>query len=263
MTTTQIPPSTNSGSNWQFASVTDGQIRTKDRDGTKETHDKIEGTLGRIGIHRFEWNGETISNLEAEVKTVDGENFCVQVGLKSSVATGMFGSALMECKAGDFIAIRASRSKEPNKWGKHMTFMEVQRYNPEIGKWAVLKPSKDEYPGDTWQDKQPALLEALEKHPAYAEREARVSDREATEYDLADAQLRGQGWPSLTAPGAPEVYLGLFNKALKTSYKDYAGIGDNEWNELRRAMAGKPCPKSLEKFLSSDPVEEFDPFADE
>ena len=133
---TAIPPSSPSGTSWQFVTISNGELRTKDRDKNVTLHPVIEGTFRRVGVHKTEWNGQQIESLEAEIEG-HGGTYLVQTALKSSVATGMFGSALVGLEVGDFIAIRAQKSKEPNTFGAYMTFVEIQKFDQKAVTWCV------------------------------------------------------------------------------------------------------------------------------
>lgn len=255
---TAIPTSSPSGASWTFVNISDGVLTTKDRDKVKTELPVVEGRLRRIGVHYSEWNGQAIEKLEAELEGRGGETFLVQTSLKSSVATGMFGSALAGIQPGTFIAIRANRSKEPTPFGGYLTFVDVQAYDETAGVWRAAKGDKDEYPGDAWKDKQPALLEALKTHPCYGEREGGGA-RDESEYGLARTQLLSQGWPDIENLEAAKVYLELFNKSAKKAWKSLGELSDSDWAEVRLATANKPCPKTLQPFLADDE----DPFADE
>ncbi len=266
-TSTITIPASHEGSNYHYYRLADGVVKEGSATaGTLKTHESIDGYLERVGIHNHTFdNGETIEALEAEILTQNGYRAIVSTSLKSLVASIGFAKGLSLAKKGDYIGICPVRSKEPNKHGKFLTFVNLKRFEFEREAWVRLEPSEPE--GETLDDKLRNLLQGLKKHPLYSERKNGKDPWEK----LEDALLE-KGWPSLY--DAIDEYQQMLTKVangLKLEPgADIFTFSDQVYANFMEGLKGQTSiPKALtiakaRSKKDPEPIsDENDPFAGE
>lgn len=284
---------------WRIAS---GAICTgREEDGTLRERDKVVGRLRRIGVHHglTKDTSEPYGQLEADWETAEGM-VRVKVGItekgtglvKPGVSAITYATGLLELAKDELAILTANQSSKKNKFGKYSTYANLYHYNPvtKAQKETARRPRTEATMNEQWEQ-----LEAeLRLHPAFAERPASESDESDgaanTHLSAFIQECAAKGW--VTPEQNPAAWLKLMAKAsvppLATPHQKLSDHSDDQWGELRQAMAGRTeIPKALApaqaEFLrtgapaappAASPAatgavnpgafdEEVDPFADE
>jgi len=255
---------------WRIA---DGVLkRGRGRDGDEQL-DMIDGRLLRIGVHEGTGeDGTPYKQIECDLQS-DEHGTCFvksSIGLSptaSNVTATQFGMALLECAKGEWIAIKPQRSsKAHEKYGTYTTFVNIGIVDPSSRRAREVRPDSSQFPGDSFKEKLPHVLEALKTHPAYAPRPKRDEDTgdgfslKAENEGLNNYRtaLSERGWPSPDGP-ARAAHVELAGKVAKKSFDDFLDVPSDIWEQMAGSVKkAKECPPALKAF-----VDEHDPFADE
>lgn len=250
--------------NWRLA---EGRIvKGRETDGTLvEATYGVLGELTRVGVHRGVLDdGRSYGKLECELVTADGIQ-SVGASLTSLMAAITLGEGLLAAAKGDLIKIEARKSAKLNRYGRHTTYANVYRINPEtMATVRLSEPVLAEC--DSLDDALEQIEARLKSHAAWGERrnaheeEERNANKSA--YDLFREDLKTHNlWPDfdLAQPG----YLSLVEKLAGGKVKDPADPAlESCWAQMRDQYAKSrekgSVPKALQAYLA--PPDDHDPF---
>jgi hypothetical protein len=183
---------------------------------------------------------QEILSLEVEIEDRDGVTNLLQVSLQNSVGSGMLAGLVLDLAKDDFVSVAASPSKEKNDYGHYTTFINGQRYDSTLRKWIEVEVKKANFGDASWKDLQPEMLDKLEKHPAYKDREQAGSNDDAMDDDSPSnfavfcQSIEAKKWPTPSNKDNHEAYLVWISDVCSkdTPFKSFDDIGDADWKAI-------------------------------
>lgn len=239
---------------------------------------KVLGQVLRFGVQTGEdkQTGKTWKQLEVDLATGQGQlrvkvNYNGEQGVWPTQGVGL-AKYLASLRVDDIIVIEARRSDEPNKYGKHTTFVNVERWNAQFNRREKIMTDWD---GEKFANIVDDVFEALENHPNY---KVRVPEEQKSELDFFIEELQKRQWGELPASS----FLSWVNKTAETEFTELTDMDDDWWNWARlqiadltecpwaTAPAKKAPPKppkspSAKSAPAPEPTDDpaFDPFSDD
>lgn len=245
--------------NWR---ITKGTLnRGREKLGTLETRQKLVGYLKSICIHSGSFENdqgeqEDYTRLECILETSHG-NQCVGTDTERLTQTCMLAEGLLECAAGELIAIEARQGAKDNKFGTKSTFVNLFHVDPVTFKTTQIRVERN--PSEAGDERRERLLGLIYAHPCYKEREKRESSASGpTHRGELEKELNFRGWPPTTEP----EWLPMMNAYHETTKLSLDAFTDDHWGQIRQKLSTREqLPKLLQPAM--DRLGEKDPFADE
>lgn len=256
---------------WRIAS---GKLLRGRGEGEEHPQGRICGYVRRFAIEEgVSDDGSPWKQLEVDLDTKEGferikVNYNSEQDMWPTQGVGL-AKVLASIKSDWAIVIEPSLSKEPNKHGKHTTFVNVDRWNPALGRRELIQT---EWDGMKFADIVDDVFEALGKHPLYKHRERTTNeDGTATEISLLEAELSARGFTPFA--GNEAKWLPVINAQLKENEYEEVTLDqindDDVLNFLRcqlPTIETDPLKAPAKKILGGKekpPADKDDPFADE
>ena len=244
---------------WRIA---DGKIRTgRPEDDNEVILDHVVGLPIRFGIVPEGMTKEGIAipeKFRIVLKRAEtGESFSLHMRLDSTQARNLMG-ALSLWDNRSYLSISPNRSDKPNKYGKHVTYVNVKQCEGP-NKWVSLRFDMS---GMDWADVPGELADELAAFPEWKPWTPRGEEEQGGPWEEMSDWLTSQGFESYRGQLG---YKAILEKGLKkASVDDFTA---DDWAKAKATMEAA-CKRGMipdDLKAATPPVAseaDYDPFAD-